>query len=430
AIEELTIEQYFASLYAHTDLEFEPQSAGRQMGGHFSTRNLDENGEWQNLMSKKNSAADISPTAGQMPRLLGLALASKMYRNNSQLRDLSEFKNFSNEGNEVAFGTIGDASTSEGPFWETINAAGVLQVPMVMSIWDDGFGISVPREFQTTKGSISEALAGMQRTKEKTGYEIFVTKGWDYADLCETYEKAVHLARTEHVPVLVHVMEVNQPQGHSTSGSHERYKSEERLKWETDFDCIQKFKEWILAFNVNGLALASLEDLEKIQSEAKEKVRLAKNTAWKSFNDSIKKDYSALIAILKSLADESPNGVFITKEIEGLEKTIEPIRKDIVSLARKVLRMVRAENSPAKIRLSEWISGNIKENFDRYSSHLHSESAKSALKIEAIPPKYDQEIALEDGRIILRDNYRKLLEKFPELLVFGEDAGKIGGVNQ
>jgi TPP-dependent pyruvate/acetoin dehydrogenase alpha subunit len=241
AIEELTIEQYFASLYAHTDLEFEPQSAGRQMGGHFSTRNLDENGEWQNLMSKKNSAADISPTAGQMPRLLGLALASKMYRNNSQLRDLSEFKNFSNEGNEVAFGTIGDASTSEGPFWETINAAGVLQVPMVMSIWDDGFGISVPREFQTTKGSISEALAGMQRTKEKTGYEIFVTKGWDYADLCETYEKAVHLARNEHVPVLVHVMEVNQPQGHSTSGSHERYKSEERLKWEIDFDCIQNF---------------------------------------------------------------------------------------------------------------------------------------------------------------------------------------------
>jgi pyruvate/2-oxoglutarate/acetoin dehydrogenase E1 component/TPP-dependent pyruvate/acetoin dehydrogenase alpha subunit len=430
AIEELTIEQYFASLYAHTDLEFEPQSAGRQMGGHFSTRNLDENGEWQNLMSKKNSAADISPTAGQMPRLLGLALASKMYRNNSQLRDLSEFKNFSKEGNEVAFGTIGDASTSEGPFWETINAAGVLQVPMVMSIWDDGFGISVPREFQTTKGSISEALAGMQRTKEKTGYEIFVTKGWDYADLCETYEKAVHLARTEHVPVLVHVMEVNQPQGHSTSGSHERYKSEERLKWETDFDCIQKFKEWILAFNVKGLALASLEDLEKIQIEAKEKVRLAKNTAWKSFNDSIKKDYSALIAILKSLTDESPNGVFITKEIEGLEKTIEPIRKDIVSLARKVLRMVRAENSPAKIRLSEWISGNIKENFDRYSSHLHSESAKSALKIEAIPPEYDLEIAMEDGRIILRDNYRKLLEKFPELLVFGEDAGKIGGVNQ
>jgi pyruvate/2-oxoglutarate/acetoin dehydrogenase E1 component/TPP-dependent pyruvate/acetoin dehydrogenase alpha subunit len=430
AIEELTIEQYFASLYAHTDLEFEPQSAGRQMGGHFSTRNLDENGEWQNLMSKKNSAADISPTAGQMPRLLGLALASKMYRNNSQLRDLSEFKNFSKEGNEVAFGTIGDASTSEGPFWETINAAGVLQVPMVMSIWDDGFGISVPREFQTTKGSISEALAGMQRTKEKTGYEIFVTKGWDYADLCETYEKAVHLARTEHVPVLVHVMEVNQPQGHSTSGSHERYKSEERLKWETDFDCIQKFKEWILAFNVKGLALASLEDLEKIQIEAKEKVRLAKNTAWKSFNDSIKKDYSALIAILRSLADESPNGVFITKEIEGLEKTIEPIRKDIVSLARKVLRMVRADNSPSKIRLSEWISGNIKENFDRYSSHLHSESAKSALKIESIPPDYDQEIAMEDGRIILRDNYRKLLEKFPELLVFGEDAGKIGGVNQ
>ncbi len=427
AIEQLTIEQYFASLYAHTDLEFEPQSAGRQMGGHFSTRSLDKNGDWENLMQKKNSAADISPTAGQMPRLLGLALASKLYRNNIAL---SEFKNFSNKGNEVAFGTIGDASTSEGPFWETINAAGVLQVPMVMSIWDDGFGISVPREFQTTKGSISEALAGMQRTKEKTGYEIFITKGWDYAHLCETYEKAVNLARTEHIPVLIHVKEVNQPQGHSTSGSHERYKSEERLKWETEFDCIQKFKEWILDFNVNDLNLANLEDLEKIQNEAKDKVREAKKNAWKAFNLSMNNDLEDLLSILTLLAEESPNGVFIKKEIEELKKIIDPIRKDTLIVARKILRMVRAENSQSKNNLAAWISKNIDENFDRYSSYLYSESAKSALKINAVSPEYSDDVIMEDGRIILRDNYRKLLEKYPEVLVYGEDAGKIGGVNQ
>ena len=244
AIDQLTLQQYFAGLYGHTNVIEEPLSAGRQMGGHYASRNLDENGEWKDLMSQKNSSSDISPTAGQMPRLLGLALASKIYRHHTSLSDIEEFKKFSNGGNEVAFGTIGDASTSEGPFWETINAAGVLQVPMVMSVWDDGFGISVSRENQTTKNSISEALAGMQRTSDKPGYEILVTKGWDYPHLCETYEKAVAIAREEHVPVLVHVQEVTQPQGHSTSGSHERYKTEERLMWETEFDCILKFKNW------------------------------------------------------------------------------------------------------------------------------------------------------------------------------------------
>src|SRR5690606_3033872 len=262
AIDQLNVQQYFAGLYAHTDEDIEPMSAGRQMGGHFGTRNLDKNGEWKNLMEQKNSSADISPTAGQMPRLLGLAQASKVYRNHPTLKNLEAFKKFTNGGNEVAFGTIGDASTSEGPFWETINAAGVLQVPMVMSVWDDGYGISVPREYQTTKGSISEALSGMQRTKDNPkGYEIFVTKGWDYPHLVETYERAVKLAREEHVPVLIHVKEVNQPQGHSTSGSHERYKSPERLQWENDFDCINKFKEWILSFDADGLKLATEEEL-------------------------------------------------------------------------------------------------------------------------------------------------------------------------
>ena len=430
AIKELTIQQYFAGLYGHTNVIEEPLSAGRQMGGHYATRNIDENGEWKDLMQQKNSSSDISPTAGQMPRLLGLAQASKVYRNNPQLQELEKFKKFTNGGNEVAFGTIGDASTSEGPFWETINAAGVLQVPMVMSVWDDGYGISVPREKQTTKDSISEALSGMQRTKDKPGYEIFVTKGWDYAHLCETYEKAVKIAREEHVPVLVHVKEVSQPQGHSTSGSHERYKSSDRLQWESEFDCIQKFKEWILAFNANGLTIASEDELEEIQKEAKVTIRNNKKAAWESYSNDIQEDLNSLITILKSLANQSQNGVFISKEIEALEKAMEPIRKDIFNVARKVLRMVREENSASKNALSSWIKQELDKNKERFSSHLYSQSKHSVLNSTRIAPTYDDEAPMEDGRIILRENYRKLFENHPEALIFGEDAGKIGGVNQ
>jgi 2-oxoisovalerate dehydrogenase E1 component len=341
AIDQLTVQQYFAGLYAHTDVTAEPQSAGRQMGGHYSTRNLDDQGNWKNLMAQKNSSADISPTGGQMPRLLGLAQASKIYREHPTLKDLEAFKKFSNGGNEVAFGTIGDASTSEGPFWETINAAGVLQVPMVMSVWDDGYGISVPREFQTTKGSISEALAGMQRTKDKNGYEIFVTRGWDYAHLCETYEKAVKIAREQHVPVLIHVKEVNQPQGHSTSGSHERYKSKERLQWETDFDCINKFQEWILSFNAKGDTIASEAELNAIREEAKKSVRNQKTAAWSAFVDDIKQDLSDAIRLMKAVAAESPKSGLIAEEVTALEKTFEPIRRDVMTSTRKVLRIVR-----------------------------------------------------------------------------------------
>ncbi len=430
AIDQLNVKQYFAGLYAHTDLEFEPQSGGRQMGGHFATRNLDDNGNWLNLMEQKNSSADISPTAGQMPRLLGLAQASKFYKENPALAELEEFKKFTNGGNEVAFGTIGDASTSEGPFWETINAAGVLQVPMVMSVWDDGFGISVPRKFQTTKDSISDALSGMQRTKDKTGYEILITKGWDYTHLCETYEKAVKIAREEHVPVLVHVKEVNQPQGHSTSGSHERYKDEARLKWETDFDCINKFKEWIIDFNADGLSIATEEELDSIQKEAKKEVANDKRAAWKSFTDDIKQDLANSTALISQLAEESSNGVFIKKIGEDLEKTFEPTRRDVLMAARKALRMVRDQNSSAKTALSSWIQEAISTNFNRYSSHLHSESENSALNVTPIAPTYGDDGKMEDGRIILRENYDKLLENYPQALVYGEDAGKIGGVNQ
>lgn len=430
AIGQLTVKEWFAGLYGDTDVDREPQSAGRQMGGHYSTRNLDENGEWKNLMEQKNSSADISPTAGQMPRLLGLAQASKIYRNHPTLKDLEEFKKFTNGGNEVAFGTIGDASTSEGPFWETINAAGVLQVPMVMSVWDDGYGISVPRHHQTTKDSISEALSGMQRTEDKPGYEIFVTKGWDYAHLVQTYEKAVELARTEQIPVLVHVKEVNQPQGHSTSGSHERYKSEERLKWETEFDCINKFKEWILSYEVDGEKLATAEELEAIQKEAKTSVRNWKNEAWKEINADIKTELSEALGVLANVAANSENKVFIEKEIEALQKAMDPIRKDILAVCRKVLRMIRTENNPAKATLATYIQTQIDKNFDRYSSYLTSQSAKSVLSVEPIAPEYAEDAPMEDGRIILRDNYREIFIKHPEALVFGEDAGKIGGVNQ
>jgi 2-oxoisovalerate dehydrogenase E1 component len=397
AISALTLEQYFAGLYAHTDVEIEPQSAGRQMGGHYATRNLDQNGNWKDLMAQKNSSSDISPTAGQMPRLLGLAQASKVYREHPTLKDLEAFQKFTNGGNEVAFGTIGDASTSEGPFWETMNAAGVLQVPLVMSVWDDGYGISVPRELQTTKGSISDALAGFQRNAEQKGFEIFVTKGWDYAHLCETYEKAVQIARDEHVPVLVHVKEVNQPQGHSTSGSHERYKSEERLQWESEFDCISKFKHWILSFGDKGVVLATEEELEQV---------------------------------LASFAQTHPLHAQASTLHQQLSREKDSIRRDLLSNAKSILRQSLHDQSPERAALAAWIQRTQLKAQDRYSSYLYSNSAQQISQIQKVPVAYAPEQQLEDGRIILRENYRKILETRPEVLVFGEDAGKIGGVNQ
>ena len=430
AIGELSLEEYFAGLYGHPDLALEPQSAGRQMGGHYATRSLDSEGNWLDLMAQKNSSADISPTGGQMPRLLGLALASKIYRNNKNLSEDKAFSIFTDNGNEVAFGTIGDASTSEGPFWETINTAGVLQVPMVMSVWDDGFGISVPREFQTSTGSISQALAGMQRTEQYNGLEIFESKGWDYPNLCATYEKAVNLSRTQHIPTFVHVKEVNQPQGHSTSGSHERYKSAERLKWESEFDCIAKFKEWILNFKAGDLTLADESILSEIQVEAKNKVREAKNKAWANYTESIQTDLKACLTLLENVLAETSQKESVSNEITLLKKSYEPVRKDILTSARNVLRIIRHDKNTARKALSNWVKASIVENDERYSSFLHSQSDLAATKISAVPPLFAEENIMEDGRIILRENYNKLLEHYPALVVFGEDAGKIGGVNQ
>jgi len=420
AIGQLTIQQAFAALYAHTDLEKEPASAGRQMGGHFSTRNLNDDGSWKNLMDQKNSSADISPTAGQMPRLLGLAQASKVYR---QLEKLPENAHlFTNNGSEVAFGTIGDASTSEGLFFETVNAAGVLQVPMVLSVWDDGYGISVPKKYQTTKGSISELLAGLQRTKDQPGYEIMRVKGWDYPSLVNTYEQAVELARKEHVPVLIHVEEMTQPQGHSTSGSHERYKSKERLQWAKDNDCIVKMREWILEHH-----LTNAEELDGIEKTAKKDVRKAQKQAWAEFQGEIDNERKELLSILSNLASESQ---LIAELTNSLEKAMDPIRKDVISTARKALRYSLGMDASSRSQLLNWINNKTEENKDRYNSNLYSSSEHSALKVPVVNPEFSDNSEMVDGRIILRDNFSKLFEKYPGVLTYGEDVGKIGGVNQ
>lgn len=420
ALGELTIEQFFSGLYANTDLEVEPMSAGRQMGGHFTTHSLDENGNWNDLTAIKNSSADISPTAGQMPRLLGLAQASKIYRN---VKGIDTTK-FSIEGNEVAWGTIGNASTSEGLFFETFNAAGVLQVPMVISVWDDEYGISVHAKYQTTKENISEILKGFQRNKNEKGYEIFIVNGWDYPALIDTYLRASQIARVEHVPVLIHVKELTQPQGHSTSGSHERYKPVERLNWETDHDCNTKMREWIIANNI-----ATNEELTALEKTIKKEVRDGKKTSWELFLKPILKEQKKVISILNELSQKSSNGAFIKKIQDRLASVNEPIAKDVLSAARKALRYVIKDNCVEKEQLLLWVNSYSKEMQPKFSSHLYSESENSAINIPEVKPRYDKD-ELVDGRIIIRDNFDYIFNKYPETLVFGEDSGNIGDVNQ
>ncbi|WP_408028105.1 alpha-ketoacid dehydrogenase subunit alpha/beta [Tenacibaculum litoreum] len=433
AIGELTPQQFFAGLYAHTDIDVEPMSAGRQMGGHFATHSIDENGNWKNLTAQKNSSADISPTAGQMPRLLGLAQASKIYRN---VEGLEKHTNFSINGNEVAWGTIGNASTSEGLFFETINAAGVLQVPMVMNVWDDEYGISVHARHQTTKESISEILKGFQRENESNGYEIFVVNGWDYVQLIDTYNKASQIAREQHIPVLIHVKELTQPQGHSTSGSHERYKSKERLQWEQEFDCIAQMRKWILEFeleNEDGETLKfidSEEDLINIEKEAKKEVSKAKRDAWSAYTNEIKVEVAEAIALLDTIAQKSNNGSFITKYKNDLAAISEPIRKDILVAARKTLRYLRDEDFAEKTALQNFIKASIDKAAVKYSAHLLSETELATENIAAEAPTYASEKNIVDARIIMRDNFDAILAKHPEVLIFGEDAGYIGDVNQ
>ena len=420
----LTVQEFFAQLYAHTDVNADPSSAGRLMNGHYATRLLDEKGEWKNLTQLKNSSADISPTAGQMPRLVGLAYASKLYRSNPDLHS-EYFEKFSIKGNEVAFGTIGDASTSEGLFWESVNAAGVLQIPMAVSVWDDGYGISVPQKYQTTKQSISEALKGFEKTEDKDGYIILTGKGWDYPGLCEMYEKGISACRNHHIPVLFHIQEMTQPQGHSTSGSHERYKSQERLEWEDHYDCIRKMREWILQS-----AIATPEELDSIESETKKSVNDSKKKAWDAFNNSIKSEIKNVKGLLENASRESKNSVFISKIISEMVEISEPIRKDVDSAVKKTLRLLRNESSSSKQQLLDWLKGWNVANKDKFDSFLYSESASSAFKVKEEKPVYNESSQLVDGREILLANWDAQLSRQPALLIFGEDVGFIGGVNQ
>ena len=416
----LTVSNVFAALYAHLDQSIEPMSGGRQMGGHFATPFRNDKGEWLDLVNLKNHSGDISPTGSQMPRLLGLAQASKVYREyNTQNSD-----KFSKNGNEIAWGTIGNASTSEGMFFETINAAGVLQVPMVISIWDDGYGISVSNKDQTTKESISEALEGFQRTDTENGLEIIRVKGWDYLALIEAYEKAATLARTEHVPVMVHVTELTQPLGHSSSGSHERYKSKERLEWEKEYDCNLKMREWILK---EGLAKET--ELIKMEEEALKEVRAAKRASWEAYQAPIFKQKAKLLSYLPSLKKETHNDPKIQIIFSKLEQVLELGFKDIISAARQI-KMVLAKHPNAKLQgFEQWLDALTTEMKDKVSSHLYTVSKDELINFKAIKPEYREDAETVDGRIIIRDNFEALLNKYDSLLFFGEDVGKIGDVN-
>ena len=428
AIDAVSVESFFAQLYADTNVEREPASAGRQMNGHYATRSLNEDGSWKNLMQQKNISSDISPTAGQMPRLLGLALASKVYK--SVKFDGSE--KFSNDGNEVAFGTIGDASTAEGHFWETLNAACALQVPMITSIWDDGYGISVPTQNQRAKADIAEMLSGFQRKEgENQGCEIIQVKAWDYPALLDAFAKAEHFARTESVPVVVHVIEVTQPQGHSTSGSHERYKNEERLKWEGEFDGLVQFKQWILNYSIeiegDEQQLATLEELENIEEEAKKYVKNGQKKAWENYQKTITELKDSVLPLVEALHAKNSE---VGPEMEKYKAVISVAKKDIFQLVRRSLLLTRNNPSSERQNLQQKFEEIFAVEKDNYSSHLYSQSEWKATNVKEIAPVFSENSLTVDGRVVVRNNFDKIFEKYPETLIFGEDAGNIGDVNQ
>ncbi len=428
AIDALTVQSFFAQLYADTNIEREPASAGRQMNGHYATRSLNEDGSWKDLTKQKNISSDISPTAGQMPRLLGLAQASKIYK--SVQFDGSE--KFSKGGNEVAFGTIGDASTAEGHFWETLNAACALQVPMIVSIWDDGYGISVPTQNQRAKADIAEMLSGFQRKEgEEQGCEIIQVKAWDYPSLLDAYARAEHFARTESIPVVVHVVEVTQPQGHSTSGSHERYKSEGRLKWEGEYDGLLKFREWILNYSIEiegaEQQLATTEELDALDAEAKKVVKEGQKKAWEAYRATIDHLVEELLPLVKTLAAEQNE---VSAEIEKFTKLVSVAKRDIFHLVRRALLLTRKNNTHSRTALTEKYKQLLAEEKQNYSSHLYSQSEWKATNVAEVEPVYSEASETVDGRVIIRNNFDQIFSKYPETLIFGEDTGNIGDVNQ
>ncbi len=416
-----TVEQFFSQLYADPYLENDPFSAGRQMNAHFATRFTDTNGEWLDLANRKNISSDMAPTASQMPRALGLAFASKCFRSSSTPE---LFEKLSNNGNEICFCTIGDASTSEGHFWETMNAAGVLQIPLAVFVWDDGYGISVPKNFQTTKGSISDALQGLEKEENTNGIRIYKVKAWDYAGMCEVFEEALYKLREDHVPVLFHVEEVTQPQGHSTSGSHERYKSAERLEWEREWDCIKKMREWLLETE-----LVNSEELTNIEAEAKEHVRESRNRAWEKYLAPIRRQSDEAAELIHEVVI---NDIEIYNQLQQLSKDLlsnkEPLRRDI--LRTLSLAMEVAPNSPSTGELLEFYNGLIEKNKQLYNSHLYNEGPKSALKVGEVKALVGDDAAIINGYEILNKYFDALFEHNPYVYAFGEDVGHIGDVNQ
>ena len=427
AVGVLSVDAFFAQLYADTDVEREPASAGRQMPCHFATRSLNEDGSWKDLTQIKNISSDISPTAGQMPRLLGLALASNVYK---EVKFQGSEK-FSHNGQEVAFGTIGDASTAEGHFWETINAACALQVPMIMSIWDDGYGISVPTHNQRAKEDLSEILAGFQRKEgDKQGCEVIQVRAWDYPMLLEAYARAEQLAREESIPVILHIIEVTQPQGHSTSGSHERYKDEERMNFETEFDCLNKFREWILNYSIQidgeEQTLSSVEELDEIEKEAKAFVREQQKKAWAEYRASIDHIQNQVLPLVKQFENQPEVAAFLEK----FSALVTVGKKDIFALVRKVLWATREQNTSERQNLVQVYERISEKEADNYSSHLYSESEWKAVNIPEIKPVFSEDSQILDGRVVIRNNFDKIFEKYPETLIFGEDTGSIGDVNQ
>ncbi len=428
AIDAVSVESFFAQLYADTNVEREPASAGRQMNGHYATRSLNEDGSWKNLMEQKNISSDISPTAGQMPRLLGLAMASKVYKEVSFEGD----EKFTNKGREVAFGTIGDASTAEGHFWESLNAACALQVPMIASIWDDGYGISVPTKNQRAKEDMSEMLSGFQRKEgQNQGCEIIKVKAWDYPALLDAYARAEQFAREESVPVVVHVVEVTQPQGHSTSGSHERYKSKERLEWEAEFDGLNKFKEWIANYSVEidgeKQILATEEELTAIDKEAKKLVKQGQKKAWENYQKTITDIKDQLVPLVEKLANNNAEVKALLKDFNQL---ITVAKKEVFSLVRKTMLVTRGQQSTER----QWLQNKYEElkaiEQSHYSSHLYSESEWKATNIKEVKPVYSDSSETVDGRVVVRNNFDKIFEKYPQACIFGEDTGNIGDVNQ
>ena len=427
AVGVLSVDAFFAQLYADTDVEREPASAGRQMPCHFATRSLNEDGSWKDLTQIKNISSDISPTAGQMPRLLGLALASNVYK---EVKFQGSEK-FSHNGQEVAFGTIGDASTAEGHFWETINAACALQVPMIMSIWDDGYGISVPTHNQRAKEDLSEILAGFQRKEgDKQGCEVIQVRAWDYPMLLEAYARAEQLAREESIPVILHIIEVTQPQGHSTSGSHERYKDEERMNFETEFDCLNKFREWILNYSIQidgeEQTLSSVEELDEIEKEAKAFVREQQKKAWAEYRASIDHIQNQVLPLVKQFENQPE----VAALLEKFSALVTVGKKDIFALVRKVLWATREQNTSERQNLVQVYERIFEKETENYSSHLYSESEWKAVNISEIKPVFSEDSQILDGRVVIRNNFDKIFEKYPETLIFGEDTGSIGDVNQ